>query len=123
MSAETAVPFFRITRDPAEMSGRPCIGGLRVAVGRTLGDGVAVDDLVPAGPHLQREDVLDAGHRADLGRALAPDDQIPRWEGAQDRIVMTGDLDLGTLPAVSAALVTIAEDRLRLRPLIFTATL
>ena len=63
MSAETAVPFPRITRDPAVMGGRPCIRGLRVTVGMilgNLGDGVAVDDLVSAYPYLQREDVLEA---------------------------------------------------------------
>ena len=58
-----AVPFPRITRDPAVMDGKPCIRGLRVTVGMilgNLGDGVAVDELLAAYPYLEREDVLEA---------------------------------------------------------------
>ena len=63
MQTETAMPFPRITRDPAVMGGRPCIRGLRVTVGMilgNLGDGVATDELLAAYPYLHREDVLEA---------------------------------------------------------------
>lgn len=55
--------FSRITIDPAQMGGRPCIRGLRVTVGMILGQlaaGRTVEDVLEDYPYLEREDVLAA---------------------------------------------------------------
>ena len=70
-----ATPFPRITRDRGVVGGRPRVRDLRVSFGMsrgTLGDGVAVDDLLVADPHLQRTGILDAcRHGAGLARERA----------------------------------------------------
>ncbi len=45
----------------------------------------------------------DAVHWSGVGAADAPDDDILRWARAQDRTVLTSDLDFGTLLATSGA--------------------
>jgi uncharacterized protein (DUF433 family) len=53
----------RITVDPQQMGGVPCIRGLRVTVSTVLGQlaaGATVDELVEDYPYLEREDVLAA---------------------------------------------------------------
>jgi uncharacterized protein (DUF433 family) len=53
----------RITRNPAQMGGKPCIRGMRVTVGMivgSIGAGAAIDDLLADYPYLEREDVLEA---------------------------------------------------------------
>lgn len=55
--------FERITVDPAQMGGRPCIRGMRVTVAMILGQlagGQAVEEVVADYPYLEREDVLAA---------------------------------------------------------------
>lgn len=55
--------FPRITQNPAQMGGRPCIRGMRLTVGMILGQigaGVRIDDLLADYPHLEYEDVLEA---------------------------------------------------------------
>jgi uncharacterized protein (DUF433 family) len=55
--------FARITQNPAQMGGRPCIRGMRITVGMILGQiaaGVGIDDLLAEYPHLERDDVLEA---------------------------------------------------------------
>ena len=50
----------RITVDPAVMSGRPCIRGLRVTVAnvlRLLAEGHDIDRILKAYPYLEREDI------------------------------------------------------------------
>ncbi|NEX22944.1 DUF433 domain-containing protein [Thiorhodococcus mannitoliphagus] len=52
----------RITLDPAQMGGKPCIRGLRVTVGTVLGlmaEGVSREHILAAYPYLEPED-LDA---------------------------------------------------------------
>lgn len=53
--------FERITVDPAQMGGLPCIRGMRVTVGAVIGQlaaGQSVDDVLADFPYLEREDVL-----------------------------------------------------------------
>ena len=53
----------RITVDPAQMGGVPCLRGLRVTVSMVLGQlaaGRTVDDLLSDYPYLEREDVTSA---------------------------------------------------------------
>jgi uncharacterized protein (DUF433 family) len=53
--------FERITQDPAVMGGKPCIRGLRVAVGAVVGQvgsGRSVDEILADYPYLDRADVM-----------------------------------------------------------------
>ena len=55
--------FDRITLNPAQMAGRPCIRGMRITVGMIvgqLGSGTAIDEILADYPDLDREDVLQA---------------------------------------------------------------
>jgi uncharacterized protein (DUF433 family) len=61
--------FERITVDPDQMGGVPCIRGLRVTVSTVLGQlaaGLSVDQLLKDYPYLERDDV-----RASLEYAAA----------------------------------------------------
>ena len=49
-------PLRRITRDPAVMSGKPCIRGMRVTVGTVVGllaAGRSTDEILKAYPYLK----------------------------------------------------------------------
>jgi len=53
----------RITLDPNIMGGKPCIKGLRMAVGTIIGllaSGQTTDDILKMYPYLQREDITAA---------------------------------------------------------------
>jgi uncharacterized protein (DUF433 family) len=55
--------FTRITVDPNQMSGVPCVRGLRVPVATVVGmvaDGMAEPEILAAYPDLQREDIVEA---------------------------------------------------------------
>jgi len=55
--------YTRVTVDPAQMGGVPCIRGLRIPVATVVGlvaDGMSVDEILEAYPDLEREDVLEA---------------------------------------------------------------
>ena len=55
--------FPRITVDPGQMGGMPCIRGLRIPVATVVGmvaDGMTVDAIVEAYPDLDAEDVREA---------------------------------------------------------------
>ena len=55
--------FERITTDPAQMSGLPCIRGLRVPVAAVIdmvADGMTYADIIDASPDLQPQDVEQA---------------------------------------------------------------
>jgi uncharacterized protein (DUF433 family) len=57
------VTFERITVDPGQMSGQPCLRGLRVTVSAVVGQlaaGRTVDEVLADYPYLEREDVLEA---------------------------------------------------------------
>ena len=61
--ARAFADFPRITVDPAVMTGKPCIRGMRVTVGMILGNlgaGVSIDELLEAYPYIEREDVLES---------------------------------------------------------------
>ena len=56
-------PLKRITRDPAVMSGKPCIRGLRVTVGTVVGllaSGRTSDEILKAYPYLEADDIREA---------------------------------------------------------------
>lgn len=55
--------FTRITTDPAQMGGVPCIRGLRIPVATVVGmvaDGMAAGDILAAFPDLDAEDIAEA---------------------------------------------------------------
>jgi uncharacterized protein (DUF433 family) len=55
--------FERITVDPAQMGGLPCIRGTRLTVSAVLGQlaaGRTIDEVLADYPYLEREDVLAA---------------------------------------------------------------
>jgi uncharacterized protein (DUF433 family) len=55
--------FDRITMNPGQMGGRPCIRAMRVTVGMIVGqiaDGVSIEALLADYPYLERADVLQA---------------------------------------------------------------
>lgn len=56
-------PFPRITVDPAQMGGVPCIRGMRIPVAAVLGsyaEGMTDSDLLAAYPDLVPEDLREA---------------------------------------------------------------
>ena len=55
--------FTRITVDPKQMGGMPCIRGLRIPVATVVAmvaDGMSADEILAAYPDLEREDVSEA---------------------------------------------------------------
>ena len=55
--------FARITVDPAQMDGLPCIRSLRIPVATIIGmvsEGMTEDQILDAYPDLQREDIREA---------------------------------------------------------------
>lgn len=55
--------FPRITVDPDQMGGVPCIRGLRIPVATVVGmvaDGLGESEILEAYPDLEREDVREA---------------------------------------------------------------
>lgn len=55
--------FTRITVNPRQMGGVPCIRGLRIPVATVVGmvaDGMAEADILAAYPDLQRDDIQEA---------------------------------------------------------------
>lgn len=63
------MPFPRITVDPRQMGGVPCVRGLRMPVATVVGmvaDGMSVDEILRDHPSLEAEDI-----RASLQYAAA----------------------------------------------------
>ena len=55
--------FKRITVDPLQMGGVPCVRGLRIPVATIVGmiaEGMAVEEILAAYPGLQAEDIREA---------------------------------------------------------------
>jgi len=55
--------FTRITVDPGQMGGVPCIRGLRIPVATVVGmvaDGMAEPEILSAYPDLDRDDITEA---------------------------------------------------------------
>ena len=55
--------FTRITVDPAQMGGVPCIRGLRIPVAAIVGmlaDGMVEEEMISAYPDLEHEDIQEA---------------------------------------------------------------
>lgn len=56
-------PFKRITVDPNQMGGMPCIRGLRIPVATVVGmvaEGMTEQEILDAYPDLEREDIREA---------------------------------------------------------------
>ncbi len=59
----TSMKFTRITVDPAQMGGVPCIRGQRIPVATVVGmvaDGMAADEILKAYPDLTAADIQEA---------------------------------------------------------------
>lgn len=59
--------YQRITTDPAQMGGQPCIRGLRIPVASVVAmvaDGMTAGEITDALPDLEPEDVSEALHYA-----------------------------------------------------------
>ncbi len=55
--------FTRITVNPKQMGGAPCIRGLRIPVATVVGivaEGMTEDEILKAYPDLEREDIREA---------------------------------------------------------------
>ena len=55
--------FTRITVDPKQMGGMPCIRGLRIPVATVvamIADGMSADEILAAYPDLERDDISEA---------------------------------------------------------------
>ena len=55
--------FVRITVDPQQMNGVPCIRGLRIPVATVVGmiaDAMQEDEILQAFPDLERDDIREA---------------------------------------------------------------
>ena len=55
--------FTRITSNPDQMGGMPCIRGLRIPVATVVGmlaDGMAEDEILAAYPDLEPDDISEA---------------------------------------------------------------
>jgi uncharacterized protein (DUF433 family) len=55
--------FSRITVNPAQMGGMPCVRGLRIPVATVVGmiaDGMTESEILSAYPDLEREDMHEA---------------------------------------------------------------
>jgi len=55
--------FKRITVNPEQMDGKPCIRGLRIPVATVVGmvaEGIAEEDILKAYPDLEQEDIREA---------------------------------------------------------------
>jgi uncharacterized protein (DUF433 family) len=66
--------FTRITVDPRQIGGAPCIRGLRIPVATVVGmvaDGLTAIDILAAYPDLEREDIQEALHYASQRGARA----------------------------------------------------
>jgi uncharacterized protein (DUF433 family) len=58
-----SVAFERITVNPEQMGGLPCIRGMRITVSTVVGQlaaGVSIEQLLRDYPYLEREDILAA---------------------------------------------------------------
>jgi uncharacterized protein (DUF433 family) len=69
--------FERITVDPAQMGGRPCIRGMRVTVAMVLGQlaaGQTTDEILVNYPYLEPEDVLAA---LEYAAAIVDERELP----------------------------------------------
>ena len=67
----------RVTVDPAQMGGVPCIRGLRVTVGMVLGQlaaGRTTDDLLADYPYLESEDITAA---LEYASAIVNEREVP----------------------------------------------
>ena len=63
MATKTFRDFPRITVDPAVMTGKSCIRGMRVTVGMILGEieaGTSIEELLADYPYIERDDILEA---------------------------------------------------------------
>jgi uncharacterized protein (DUF433 family) len=61
--SEPKMKFTRLTVDPKQMGGIPCIRGLRIPVATVVAmvaDGVSTEEILAAYPDLERDDIAEA---------------------------------------------------------------
>ena len=61
------MPYERITVDPNQMGGVPCVRGLRIPVATIVGmvaEGMTVEEILDAYPDLEKEDIQESLHYA-----------------------------------------------------------
>jgi uncharacterized protein (DUF433 family) len=61
--SEPKMKFTRVTVDPKQMGGMPCIRGLRIPVATVVAmvaDGVSTQEILAAYPDLERDDIAEA---------------------------------------------------------------
>jgi uncharacterized protein (DUF433 family) len=61
--SEPKMKFTRVTVDPNQMGGMPCIRGLRIPVATVVAmvaDGVSTEEVLAAYPDLERDDIAEA---------------------------------------------------------------
>jgi uncharacterized protein (DUF433 family) len=59
--------FTRITVNPKQMGGMPCVRGLRIPIATLVGmvaEGMAEEEILKSFPDLEREDIREALHYA-----------------------------------------------------------
>jgi uncharacterized protein (DUF433 family) len=59
--------FTRITVNPKQMGGMPCVRGLRIPIATLVGmvaEGMAEEEILKSFPDLEREDICEALHYA-----------------------------------------------------------
>jgi uncharacterized protein (DUF433 family) len=68
----------RITYNPLQCGGKPCVRGMRIRVGdilQMLGEGVSIEEVLQDFPDLEQDDIraclLYAARRANLERLVA----------------------------------------------------
>ena len=67
MREEPLARFTRITVDPEQMGGVPCVRGLRIPIATVVGlvaEGMAREEILEAYPDLTKEDIEEALHYA-----------------------------------------------------------
>ena len=100
--------FTRITVDPRQMGGVPCIRGLRMpvaTVGGMVADGMTVDEILKEHPTLVAEDVREAqrpGPRGDSSGTACPSAHGPECGCRHD----SGTINLLALDVVQASFAT-----------------
>ncbi len=103
----------RITIDPGQRGGVPCIRGLRIPVATVVGmiaAGMTPDEVIDELPALELADVRaallreaghDVVHTLDIGMATASDAEVLELADREQRVVVTGDTDFGALLALT----------------------
>ena len=94
MVVEAIAMFDRITGDPRQMGGVPCIRGLRIPVSTIVGmiaDGMSSSEILDAYPDLESDDIVQA-----LLAARVPADGVVQQRAHQRALAVVVDVGVGT---------------------------